>query len=591
MAPGPTPRPPDLRRAEAARRGGRLAEAEAIYRARLVEAPDDPRALHGLAIVALQTGHPGPAAGLLQRAAARGATADLLVDLGLALGLVGDRASAIAAELRAVELDPRHAQARYNLACDLQAENRLAEAIAQYRHATRLAPGHVDAWNNLAQALVAAGEIAEGLAAFDRAERLAPADAALAGNRLLALHYDPGRSPAAIAAEHRRWGERHVRPAPPLRHLNPPDPDRPLRIGFVSPDFCRHPIGWFVTGPLAHRDRARFHVTAYSSRRAEDDLTAAIRGLVDRWRPVAGLDDGALAAQVRSDGIDILVDLAGHTMGNRLGAFARRPAPVQATWLGWIDTTGHPAIDWCIADRIEAPPGEEDRFTERVIRLEGGAMCYAPPADAPATVAPPLTRGAAPTFGCFNNLSKVNARVVALWARLLAAVPAARLLLKSKALGDPAVAGAMAARFAAHGIDGDRLILEGRSPHGEMLARYGDVDVALDPFPYSGGLTTVEALWMGVPVVTLAGDRMVARQTAGFLDTLGRTEWIAPSGDAYVATAAALVADRAGLSAARAGQRARMAATPLVDGARFTPMLEAAFRAMWQDWCRRQAPG
>ena len=584
----PASRPPELRQADAARQAGRLAEAEQIYRAILAGRPDDPGALHGLAIVALQAGHPAPAAGLLRRAAAIRPTADLLVDLGLALGLAGDRDGAITAERRAIALDPRHAQAHYNLACDLQAGNRVVDALEHYRQATRLAPGHVDAWNNLAQALVAQGEIAEGLAAFDRALGAAPADAALASNRLLALHYDPDRTAGDLAAEHRRWGERHGRAPPPPRHLNPPDPDRVLRIGYVSPDFCRHPVGWFLTAPLTHRDRGRFHVTAYSNRRTEDDMTAVIRGLVDRWRPVAALDDAALAAQVRADGIDILIDLAGHTMGNRLGVFARRPAPVQAGWLGWIDTTGLSAIDWCITDAVEVPEGEERHFTERLIRLAGGAMCYAPPPDAPAPVAPPMTSGRPPTFGCFNNLSKVNGPVIALWARLLRDVPGARLLLKSKVLGDGAVADAIAARFAAHGIDRDRLLLEGRSPHAEMLARYGDVDVALDPFPYSGGLTTVEALWMGVPVVTLSGDRMVARQTAGFLTTLGRTEWIADDADGYVATATALVRDPAALATARAGQRARMTATPLIDGARFTPFLEAAFRTMWRHWCREQ---
>lgn len=586
---GKAPETDELRAADAARMAGRLAEAETLYRARLARRPDDRAALHGLAIVAIQAGHPGPAIALLRRALALLPSADLLVDLGWALGLAGDRAGAITAERQAIGLDPRHAQAHYNLACDLQADNRLTEAIGHYRRATELAAGHVDAHNNLAQALLAAGEIEAGLAAFAAAERLSPDDAALASNRLLALHYDPAITPGQLAAAHREWGRRHGKAPPPASHANPRDPGRPLRLGYVSPDFCRHPVGWFLTGALRHRDRAMFHVTAYSNRRSEDDMTATIRGLVDRWRPVAALSDEALAGQIRADGIDILIDLAGHTMGHRLGVFARRPAPVQASWIGWIDTTGLDAIDHLITDGVEAPDGGDGLFAEHLVRLPVGAMCYAPPADAPAVSAPPAARGAAPTFGCFNNLSKVNDRVVALWARLLSDVPAARLLLKSKALGDAGVADAYAARFAAHGIARDRLVLEGRSPHPAMLARYGDVDVALDPFPYSGGLTSVEALWMGLPVVTRSGDRMVARQTAAFLTTIDRAEWIARDEDAYVAIAAGLLADGPKLAAMRAGQRARMAASPLVDGRRFTPALEAALRGMWRRWC--EGPG
>ncbi|MCC7276148.1 MAG: tetratricopeptide repeat protein [Alphaproteobacteria bacterium] len=574
--------------ADAARAAGRLAEAESLYRAVLARQPSDARALHGLALVALQAGQPGPAVALLQRAAATRPTADLLVDLGWALGLAGDRGGAMAAERRAIVLDPQHAQAHYNLACDLQEENRLVEAIDHYRRAVAAAPRHVDARNNLAQALVAAGAVEEAVAAFDAAVKAAPDDWALASNRLLALHYDPRIAPPALAAEHRAWAARHATLPRFADHANAPDPERPLRLGYLSPDLCRHPVGWFLQQALAHRDRAAFHVTAYSSRRAEDEVSAAIRGLVDRWRPVAALADEALAAQIRADGIDILVDLAGHTMGHRLRVMARRPAPVQASWIGWIDTTGLEAIDHFVTDAVEAPEGCEPLFAEHLVRLPVGAMCWTPPPYAPEVVPPPLGRGAPPTFGCFNNLAKVNDGVIALWARVLGAVPGSRLLLKSKSLGDPAVAEGVRARFAARGVTAERLALEGRSPHADMLARYGDIDVALDPFPYSGGLTSVEALWMGVPVVTRGGDRMVARQTAGYLTTLGRTEWIAPDADAYVATAAALVADAPGLASRRAGQRARMAASPLVDGARFVPALEAAWRAMWRDWCARR---
>ncbi|MGE0718342.1 MAG: tetratricopeptide repeat protein [Alphaproteobacteria bacterium] len=575
----------DTATADAALVAGRLAEAEQLYRTLLARRPGDAAALYGLGMVALRAGHPGPAAQLIQRAAAVRPTAALLVDLGLALGLAGDRAGAIAAERRAIALDPRHAQAHYNLACDLQEENRLVEAIGHYRAALAADPLHADAPNNLAQALLATGAVAEALTEMERAATAAPDDWALASNRLLALHYDPRQTPTTLAEGHRAWAVRHA--AVPRRdHAgHDRDPERPLRLGYLSPDLCRHPVGWFLQQALLHRDRGSFHVTAYSSRRAQDEVTATIRGLVDRWRPVATLSDEALAAQIASDGIDILVDLAGHTMGHRLRVMARRPAPVQASWIGWIDTTGLGAIDHLVTDGVEVPPGEDHLYAERVVRLPVGAMCWTPPPYAPEVVPPPMTRGAPPTFGCFNNLAKVNDGVVALWARVMAAVPNARLLLKAKPLGDPAVAAAVGARFAAHGVAPDRIVMQGRSPHAEMLARYGEVDVALDPFPYSGGQTSVEALWMGVPVITLAGDRMVARQTAGYLTTLGRTEWIAADADAYVAAATALATDPDGATRARASQRAAIAATPLVDGRLFVPALESAWRAMWRAWC------
>ena len=368
-------------------------------------------------------------------------------------------------------------------------------------------------------------------------------------------------------------------------HANPRDPGKALNIGYVSADFRRHPVGFFLAPVLARHDRRRFSVSCYSGRGLADDLTERLKAGADAWRSVGGLSDEALATAIRDDGIDVLVDLSGHTAGNRLTAFALRPAPVQVSWLGYFNTTGMKAIDYVLMDAETVPEGAERWFTEEVIHLPAGRFCYGPPEDAPPVAPPPVEERGRVTFASFNNLTKVGAEVVGLWARILDALPSSRLVLKWRSLGDAAVRDRYQAWFAAEGIEPNRIELQGASPHAEMLAAYGGVDVALDPFPFSGGVTSCEALWMGVPVVTWPGARPVSRQTAGFLRALGLAELIAADREDYVAIAAGLARDRDGLTALRAGLRARMAASPLCDGVRFTRHLEAAYRDMWRRWC------
>ena len=355
----------------------------------------------------------------------------------------------------------------------------------------------------------------------------------------------------------------------------------------MSADFGRHPVGYFLAPLLARHDRDRLAVVCYSGVMQEDDLTQRFRSQASGWRKIAGMSEAALAEQVRADGIDILIDLAGHTAGNRLRAFARRPAPVQATWLGYWFTTGLAAIDYALMDETTVPPGEERHFVETVIRLPS-RFCYAPPAHAPEVGPPPLLARGAPTFGSFNNLAKLTPEVAALWARVLHAVPGARLVLKWATLADPGRRRRIEEMFGSHAIAPERLDLRPRSEHAAMLAEYADIDVALDPFPFTGGLTSCEALWMGVPVVTLPGERPVSRQTLGFLDLVGLSDMLAArDADSYVAIAAGLVADPERLAALRAGLRARMAASRLCDGPAFAREFEAALRGMWRTWCAR----
>jgi predicted O-linked N-acetylglucosamine transferase (SPINDLY family) len=372
------------------------------------------------------------------------------------------------------------------------------------------------------------------------------------------------------------WAPHAVRPDPGRR-----DPDRALTVGFVSADFNRHPVGFFVRGLFERLDaRAAIPVCFALDGRA-DDVTAALRAAVPRWVDAAALDDAALAARIAAEGVDILVDLAGHTAGNRLPVFARKPAPVQLTWAGYVGTTGLAAIDWLVADRFHVPVELERDHVERVLRLPDGYVCYAPPAYAP----PETPLPAETIFAAFHNPAKVGARAIALWARVLEAVPGARLLLKYKTMDSAANRARLAAGFAAHGIAAERLIIEGAVPHDRLLARYGDCAIALDSLPYSGGLTTLEALWMGVPVVTLPGRIFASRHSLSHLSNAGLTELVARDESDYVAIAQALAQDRVRLAALRSSLRARLAASPLLDHARFARGFETALRTAWHDWC------
>jgi predicted O-linked N-acetylglucosamine transferase (SPINDLY family) len=332
---------------------------------------------------------------------------------------------------------------------------------------------------------------------------------------------------------------------------------------------------------LPHHDRDAVEVHCYSDRARPDRHTRFLRAAADRWTDCAGLDDAALTRRIGADAIDILIDLAGHTGANRLPVFARRPAPVQATWAGYVGTTGLAAMDFLIADRHHVPPGCEGDHAETVIRLPDAYVCYAPPDDAPAVSPPPCLGSGTVTFGSFNNLAKINDQVLALWAALLRNRPMRRLRLQSPALTDPATRARVRGRLGRHGVVPDQIVLEGATAPAAMLAAYGEIDIALDPFPYSGGLTTLEALWMGVPVVTLAGERFCSRHSTAHLTVAGHPELVTHEPAAYLALAEALAEDPDRLCRLRGRLRGDLAASPLCDGIRFTRGLEAAYRTMW----------
>jgi predicted O-linked N-acetylglucosamine transferase (SPINDLY family) len=569
------------------RREGRLPAAVAALEKAIAFRPGFADALYNLGNAHADAGRFADAVDRYRAAVANDpALVDAHCGRGRALRALGRLDEAIAAFKEAIRLKPKDADARLGLGNAHLDRSETGPARRAFEAAVALAPGNAPARGNLGNALTLMGRVEEGHACFEKALALDPGNAALRSNFIFHCCYNPGYDAAALLAEARRWNDRHARPLAARRrpHDNDRDPDRRLRLGYVSPDFRRHPLGWFMAPVLPAHDRTAVEVFCYSANAYADDLTARLKAGADRWREVAGLGDGDLADQIRRDRIDVLVDLAGHTGRNRLLAFAEKPAPVQATAM-IPGTSGVETIDWIVADRYEIPPGAEGFYSEKVARLPDGFHCYAPPEDAPAVSPPPAGRAGAVTFGCFNNVAKVGPEVMALWARVLRGAPESRLLLKTKALDDPDVRDWYLALAARHGIAADRLVLAGGAPHLELLAAYGEVDIALDPFPYSGGLTTLEALWMGVPVITLAGRTFAGRHSTSHLSNLGLPELIAATAEDYAGIAARLAADRDGRAALRRGLRDRMAASPLCDGRRYTRDLEAAFRAMWRAWC------
>jgi len=567
---------------------GRLDDAIACYERALALDPQLAEAHNARGGIAAGQGRAEEAVAAYRRAIElRPDFAEAFTNMGVALKQLGRLEEAFAACSRAIELRPDDATSQINLGSVLQAQGRLDEAEACYARAVSLDGGSRTARENLSNAVACQGRMAEA-EALQHAVVAASPDAVLAhSNLLFCLNYRADVSADYVFERHREWGMRHADGLARGDHANDRNPERRLRIGYVSPDFRNHSVARFIEPLLARHDRSLFEITGYAEIKQADAVTERIRAAMDRWRSTVGLNDDELAAQIRDDAIDILVDLAGHTSGNRLLTFARKPAPVQVSWLGYANTTGVRAIDWRFSDAECEPAGDADRrSSEAIWRLPHGFHCFGPPAQAPAVVPPPMEQAGFVTFGSFNNFLKLAPETIQLWARILQAVPGARLMLKSNFLFDAAAHRRHLERFAASGIDPARVtMLPYIADDNGHLSAYGQVDIALDPFPYNGTTTTCEALWMGVPVVTLAGDRHAARVGASLLTRVGLGELIAADADDYLRIASTLAAAPDRLAELRGGLRARMAASPLCDGAGFARDIEAAFRAMWQRWC------
>jgi predicted O-linked N-acetylglucosamine transferase (SPINDLY family) len=571
-------------------------EAEVVLRAILAEDTSHALTLRRLAWMCHQRGDDAEAGTLLARSLEREPdNADAHLNLGVVLASLGRDAEAEASYRRGLARKPASVDGHNNLGVLLEHTGRYGEAEASYRRASKLAPDVVHPLNNLAVLLKESGRLDEAIAIQRRAIALDPELPAGRSNLLYKLVYDETVSPQALFDEHAAWGrEMAARYATAgARFANAPQPDRRLRIGYVSADFRHHSVAFFAEALLAAHDKNAVEVFLFANDTRADAVTRRLTAHADRVVSIFGMADERAAAQIRALGIDILVDLSGHTSGNRMMLFARKPAPVQATWLGYPATTGLPTIDYRITDAVADPPGEADALhTERLVRIDGGFLCYRP-LDLAGAVAPLPARAAGyVTFGSFNNFAKLSPGTIALWARLLREVPDARLLLKASQFKDADTRARCHAAFTAAGVASDRIEIVPPLPDtADHLALYGRVDIALDPLTYNGSTTTCEALWMGVPTVTLRGDRHVSRVGASIMTTIGLGELIAGDADDYLAIASRLAHDLDHLAEIRAGMRERLRASPLCDAPRFARAMEAAYRDIWQRWCATQAEG
>ena len=513
-------------------------------------------------------------------------------DLGNALHSLAHFREAIASYREALRLDPNHVDAYCRLGNLLVEDGHFDEAFAYYRRALELQPENADVHSHMGYAFRRLGQMEKAIASYRSALEFEP-DSALALRNLLFLENSLASQPAeALLAKARQFGELAARQARPLvTWANPAAFDRVLRVGLVSGDFREHAVGHFLENALAAliaRPTCRVELHAYSNSAYFDSVSARIKASCSAWALVAHLTDEALAQRIRDDGIDILIDLAGYTALNRLQVFAWKPAPIQITWLGYLATTGVEAIDYLIADAWTLPETEEIFFTEKIWRLPESYLCFTPPVETTEVGSLPALNNGYVTFGSFNNLTKMNDAVVALWARVLTAVPNSRLLLKSKQFAASSVRQSVVERFARHGVDGGRLLLEGLVPRADYLKPFQRMDIALDPFPYPGITTSVETLWMGVPLVTMAGKSFLSRQGVGLLMNAGLADWIATDADDYVARAVIHAGDLPRLAALRNELRQQVLASPIFNAPRFAGHFEAALRDMWRRWCEQQ---
>ncbi len=569
---------------------GRLREAEEMFRTQTVVAPRQAPGHCNLGVTLLGQGRAAEAAEALRRATAiQPRYASALANLGAALKDLGrfDEAERFIRDALAINNSIPGAHSNLGALLLLRHD---PSAMASLDRALAIEPRSPHAYFNRASLLKDQGRIAESISSWRRAIALAPVMLPAWSNLLLTMLYSDSISPVETFDWHRRFDavlarmRGHAEP----RHRNLRDSARRLRIAYLSPDLRRHSVAHFLEPLLEHHDRAGFEVVCYHDSTLTDEFSARLEALADRWIDTSAMSHRQLAATIASQDVDVLIDLAGHT-GVRAPCLARKPAAVQATWLGYPASTGLSTIDYRITDLRCDPPGSEALHSERLARLPGGSFCYRPPEDAPQPNSSPLMANGHVTFGSFNNIAKVTPTTLAMWASVLNALPDSRLLLKAAGLAYDSVRERLAAELEVLGVQRHRVDFEAwKAESGEHLAAYGKIDVALDTTPYNGATTTCEALWMGVPVVSLAGDRSQSRMGASILTAADCAAWVAVDAGEFVSIATSLAKDRGALPGIRAGLRGKLAASPLLDGRRFACEFEAALRSMWDEWCRSE---
>jgi len=562
---------------------GKANEAISCYREALQLRVNYPEAHYNLGNVLKSCGKSAEAIQWYQKAVAlRPAYPEACNNMGNAFNDQGQFAEAVACLKRAVTQRPDFTEAYYNLGNALHGMVRLEEAIVSYERALELRPDYPEAYNNIGIVFKDCGHLGKAIECYKKSLALKPDFSKAHSDLLFAMNYDPSMGPKEISLESLNWWHRHGEPDANKFHHKGHDPYGRLRIGYVSPDFRRHSVSYFFLPLLMAHNRNEVEVFCYAEVNRSDAMTDRIKGLADHWRSTVGWGDDAMARRIYEDRIDILVDLAGHTANNRLPVFARKPAPVQVTWLGYPGTTGMPVMDYRFTDDIADPEGDGDvYYRETLVRIENGFLCYQPPDGAPDVARPPVLESGGITFGSFNNLPKLNKRVIEVWSRILWQVPGSSLLLKSRQLADESTRRRYLDLFLQNRIFPDRIkMLPQTASVREHLSWYHRVDIGLDPFPYNGTTTTCEALWMGVPVVTLRGTSHPSRVGASILTRVGLKELVAETEDGYIRRSTDLARDPDRLKALREGMRRRMKGAYLCDAGSFARSVEGAYRKL-----------
>ncbi|HEY7087765.1 MAG TPA: tetratricopeptide repeat protein [Tepidisphaeraceae bacterium] len=565
---------------------GRLEDAITTWRKAIEVKPDYSQAYSSLCVALRRLGRLDEAiAAGRESVRLKPSDSDAHANLATALHATWKFDEAFAHFECAIKLDSKNVRALNNYGNALLDKENPARAAALYRRAIEIDPGNAEIHNNLGNALSSQARVDEAVECYRRTLALKPDAWHVHSNLLLCLNCLP-RSGDGLLAEHLDWANRHTArlgTGLPRSHKT----GNRLRVGYVSPDFRRHSVAFFFEPILQHHDRDQFEIFCYSNVQRPDHITQRLEALASQWRPITGLPDEHVAQLIREDGIDILVDLSGHTAHHRLLVFARKPAPVQVTYLGYPNTTGLAAMDYRITDEQSDPTGTtEANYTERLLRLPHGFLCYRPPENSPE--AREVEDRAGVTFGTFNNFAKVTPQIIALWSQILLASSGSRLLIKAECLGDDETRNTVLRWFAAHGVEPSRLELVGREPNfAAHLAMYHRLDVALDTFPYHGTTTTCEAMWMGVPVVTLAGKCHAARVGVSLMTHVGLPELVAGTPQQYVRIATELAGDVDRRRSLRGGMRDRMRSSPLMDAPGFTRNLETSYHQMAEARGRR----
>lgn len=578
----------ELERARALLNAGRHADARQATIRALSRAPEDAAANAQAASIFALLSEPERALFYAERSASLAPT-DARAHYTHADALLASSrpADALDALRRAIHIEPDFLEALVSHSHVLTVLRRWSDAEHATRHALAIHPDEPRLTGNLAACLTETGQARHAVDLLRVARTRRPDDLHIATALAQTCTYADGLTPDEIRAEHDAYNAllHRLSPATPPPHSNSPDPERVIRVGLLSSDLRWHPVGLFLETLLRALPRDGLHITCFSASASEDAVTARLRPLADQWSNVAHYSVGELATEIRRDATDILIDLAGHTAGSRLPALHLRPAPVQATWLGYLNTTGMSRVDYRLVDNHTDPPSSDRWSAERLVRLEPSFLGYTPSPEAP-RAAPPRAPGAPFTFGSFNALSKLSDAAVSLWARTLIGVPGSVLVLRHTALGEPDVRAKTVARFAAQGIDPARIRPEPPvATHRELFEAYTRLDVALDPLPFNGGTTTCESLLAGVPVLTLPGERSCSRVGLSLLTSAGLPELVARDEPRFIELAQALASDAPRLAALRERLPAQVRASALCDTNRFGASFEHALRRMWRAWC------